>query len=293
MLAMDAEFVPRVKLMGFVSYQQPWIHFKRNVDEFILYIIKSGELHLREDGADFALRRGDAFLLEPNLDHEGTQKHVCDYYYIHFTHQGLLRRSADAPLSSAERTLIDNALYDASDDGTFYAVPKQFSLGDAALRETFRRLNEMLHLYRRKHHHRTIAALKFSELLIEMSREYLNHELQQGVKSKARMKVNALLDYIHQNYTNKMTGADIERIFECNYDYLNRMFRRMTGYTIVRYMNLVRIQHAKELIEATHLPVGEIGYLTGLEDPYYFSKLFKKYTGLSPLQYYKKMRVDS
>lgn len=52
----------------------------------------------------------------------------------------------------------------------------------------------------------------------------------------------------------------------------------------------VRINHAKELIEATHLPFGEIGYLTGLDDPYYFSKVFKKYVGATPSQYYKERR---
>lgn len=61
----------------------------------------------------------------------------------------------------------------------------------------------------------------------------------------------------------------------------------------MRYVNLIRINHAKELIEATHLSFGEIGYLTGLDDPYHFSKLFKKYAGVSPTQYYKRHRGET
>jgi methylphosphotriester-DNA--protein-cysteine methyltransferase len=68
------------------------------------------------------------------------------------------------------------------------------------------------------------------------------------------------------------------------------VFQEATGHTIARYVNRVRVDHAKELIEATHLSMNEIGYLTGLNDPFYFSKVFKKYVGLSPTQYYKKVR---
>lgn len=108
--------------------------------------------------------------------------------------------------------------------------------------------------------------------------------------SKSFIKVHALLDYIHQNYAGKITSSDIEQEFDCNYDYINRVFSKFTGHSIMRYVNLIRINHAKELIEATHLSFGEIGYLTGLDDPYHFSKLFKKYAGVSPTQYYKRHR---
>lgn len=58
MLAINVELMPKIKLMGFVSYKQPWIHFKRTTHECILYFIKSGELHLRENGIDYILKKG-------------------------------------------------------------------------------------------------------------------------------------------------------------------------------------------------------------------------------------------
>jgi YesN/AraC family two-component response regulator len=294
-LAVNVEFVPRVKLMGFVSYQNPWIHFKRNTDEYILYIIKSGELHIQENGVPHVLKKGDIFMLEPNLDHEGTQKQKCDYYYIHFVHPNIKHRSVDDIRTIAERSILEGALYDSQEDSSFCFFPKRFTLTDkTTLHQVLHNMNEILKLYRRKYYNRSLTALKFSELLVEISREYLESELQKdrGSNTKSYMKVHELLDYIHQNYTKKITSAEIEQNFECNYDYINRIFNKITGYTITRYVNMVRIQHAKELIEATHLSIGEIGYLTGLEDPYYFSKVFKKYTGRSPIQYYKKMKDD-
>ena len=56
------------------------------------------------------------------------------------------------------------------------------------------------------------------------------------------------------------------------------------------YLNILRINNAKQLISTTDLPFSEIAYLVGIEDRYYFSKLFRKMTGMSPTEYYKEVR---
>jgi YesN/AraC family two-component response regulator len=279
--------------MGFVSYTQPWIHFKRNVNEHILYFIKSGELHIRENGIPYVLKKGDIFLLEPNLDHEGIDPHICDYYYIHFVHPDIKPSNPEDLLSVAKDFILEeHTSYDAPYSSVCH-FPKRYTLSDKkSLHQTIHTMNEMLQLYRRKHFNRSLTALKFSELLIEISREHVIYRLQEhsGSSTKSYAKVHALLDYIHEHYADRITSEDIEQEFECNYDYINRIFTRVTGHPIMRYVNVVRINHAKELIEATHLSFSEIGYLTGLNDPFYFSKVFKKFVGLSPNQYYKKIR---
>lgn len=289
MLAVNLEYVPKIKLVGFVSYKTPWIHFKRSIDEYVLYFIKSGKLLIEENGIRYSLGRGDMFVLEPNLDHEGFDKHVCDYYYVHFEHPEMSRHAVTDAAALAKRYLFEDG------SSNICYLPKLSALGNkTSLHYAFHAMDEMLHLYRRKNYNRSLTALKLSELFIEISRDHLLNQLQKdsSKNTKSFMKVHALLDHIHQNYSQKITGSEIERKFECNYDYMNRIFNKITGRTITQYVNSVRIDHAKELIEATHLSIGEVGYLTGLNDPYYFSKVFKKHTGLSPSQYYKKIRED-
>jgi YesN/AraC family two-component response regulator len=296
MLAVNLEYVPKIKLVGFVSYKTPWIHFKRNIDEYVLYFIKSGKLHIEENGSRYTLGRGDMFVLEPNLDHEGFDKHECDYYYVHFAHPQMSWRDVKDTAALARRYLFeDGSAHSIQDSNTCY-LPKFSTLANkTSLHYTFHAMDEMLNLYQRKNYNRSLTALKLSELFINLSRENLLNQLQKesSKKTKSFIKVHALLDHIHQNYSQKIMGSEIEQRFECNYDYMNRIFNKVTGHTITQYVNLIRIDHAKELIEATHLSIGEIGYLTGLNDPYYFSKVFKKYTGLSPTQYYKKIREDA
>lgn len=291
MLAMNVGLVPKIVLMGFVSYTTPWIHFYRHTDEFILYVIKSGELHIQEDGVEYALKRGDMLLLEPGKEHEGTRKAACDYYFFHFHHPGLKAATDVNPAELARSYVLEDDAEQGEEPAHYF--PKHCAISDKnSFHQLQHAMNELLLLYRRKHYNRGLTALRFSELLIELSRDYFLNVLRKGGGrgSKAIAKVHALLDYIHLHYTDKMTSALIEQEFEANYDYLNRVFKEFTGYTIVKYVNKVRIQHAQELIRATHMSFGEIGYLTGLDDPYYFSKVFKQYVGLSPMQYYKKVR---
>jgi AraC-like DNA-binding protein len=292
MLQVNAGQVPTVTLIGYIAYTTPWIHFQRNTDEYVLYIIKNGELHLRENKVDYHLKRGDMLLLEPGLDLEGTKKSTCDYYYFHFKHPAMNREAISNAADLAKSMLVEEH---AADKELLYYIPKYSTISDkSSLSQILHASNELWRLYLRKQHfNRGITALHLLELLIELSRHYFWQTLQQsGSKgSKAAVKVHALLDFIHQHYTVKMNSAIIEQEFDSNYDYLNRIFKELTGYTIAKYVNKVRIGHAQELIKATHISFSEIGYLIGLDDPYYFSKVFKQFTGLSPAQYYKQARL--
>lgn len=293
MLMINAEQVPAVTLIGYVSYTTPWIHFQRNTDEYVLYIIKNGDLHLRENKVNYHLKRGDMLLLEPGLDLVGTKKATCDYYYFHFKHSTMNREHVSNAADLAKSMLFEEQEVDKK---PLYYIPKYCTISDkSSLSQTLHASNELWRLYLRKQHfNRGIAALHFLELLIELSRHFFLHTLQQSSSkgSKAAIKVHALLDYIHQHYTEKMNSSIIEQEFDSNYDYLNRIFKELTGYTIAKYVNKVRIDHAQELIKATHMSFSEIGYLIGLDDPYYFSKVFKQFTGLSPAQYYKQARTN-
>ncbi|AHV95696.1 AraC family transcriptional regulator [Paenibacillus sabinae] len=292
MLAVNIDLVPRITWMGFVSYKSPWVHFKRNVNEYIMYLIKSGELHMVEDGKEYILKKGDVLLLEPNLDHEGLEKHTCDYYYIHFKHPDMAPVNVEDPESFAKRFIFEDQ---GAEEDVKCCFPKHFTITDkSVLSQIYNSLNEMLQLYRRKNYNRSLTALKLSELFILLSRESLLEELQNSRKrtTKAIVKAHGLLDYIHTHYQSKITSRDIEALFECNFDYLNRTFNKLTGHSITHYINKVRIDQAQELLQATHLSIGEIAYLVGFGDIYYFSKVFKKYAGLSPAAYYKKIREE-
>lgn len=64
-------------------------------------------------------------------------------------------------------------------------------------------------------------------------------------------------------------------------DHFRRRFREATGQTPSRYMISLRMEHAKRLLSGGH-SVRQAALMSGYRDPYYFSKLFRQYAGVSP-----------
>lgn len=140
-------------------------------------------------------------------------------------------------------------------------------------------------------HKRRASALLHSFLLQTAHEHLLAKNSVQGRKiRKSDVIAEQLLRYLNQNYTKRLTSREIEELFEGNFDYLNRVFSTLTGSPVFAYLNILRINNAKQLISTTDLPFSEIAYLVGIEDRYYFSKLFRKMTGMSPTEYYKEVR---
>jgi len=65
------------------------------------------------------------------------------------------------------------------------------------------------------------------------------------------------------------------------------MFKKETGQNFINYLTNIRIEKAKELLRSTNLKSYEIAYKVGYDNPTYFSTVFKKLTGMTPLDYKK------
>lgn len=91
--------------------------------------------------------------------------------------------------------------------------------------------------------------------------------------------------YIHEHYTEKMTLSDIADHLKISPGYLSTSFSNYMNRTVSDYIAEVKIEHAKELIDSGEYLIYEIANQLGFENAYYFSKVFKKVTGMSPKNY--------
>lgn len=91
--------------------------------------------------------------------------------------------------------------------------------------------------------------------------------------------------YIHEHYKEKLMLSDIADHLKISSGYLSTTFSRYMNRTVSDYIAEVKIEHAKKLIDSGQYLIYEIADQLGFESAYYFSKVFKKVTGMSPKDY--------
>jgi two-component system response regulator YesN len=99
----------------------------------------------------------------------------------------------------------------------------------------------------------------------------------------------AVEQYITDNLKEDINLKDTATKFNLSPYYFSRTFKKVFGYNFSDYLNLIRINKAKKLLKDDSLSIKEICYLVGYSDPNYFSKVFKKYEGVTPTEYRDKL----
>lgn len=107
------------------------------------------------------------------------------------------------------------------------------------------------------------------------------------IPSKNNELVKKAIQYISQNFAETLTLEAVANQVHLNPAYFSTMFKQSTGSSFKEYLNMVRIEESKRLLANTDYSLIDIAVATGFEDQSYFSKVFKKFTGLTPKQYRK------
>jgi two-component system response regulator YesN len=93
-------------------------------------------------------------------------------------------------------------------------------------------------------------------------------------------------EFIEQHYADPdLSLNEVAALVNLSASYFSVVFSQETGHTFKEYLTDIRISKAKELLRMTGLRSADIAYQVGYNDPHYFSSVFKKHTGLSPIEF--------
>ncbi|MCR5746965.1 MAG: response regulator [Lachnospiraceae bacterium] len=98
-------------------------------------------------------------------------------------------------------------------------------------------------------------------------------------------RINDMLSYIAENYKEDLKLEDLANEFNFNYNYLSTYFTQHMHEGFSDYINRLRIDEACRLLKGTDTPISNVGMETGYSDHSYFSRVFKKLTGMTPSEY--------
>lgn len=91
--------------------------------------------------------------------------------------------------------------------------------------------------------------------------------------------------YIGQHLGENVTVQDIAAATGLHPSYCNTRFHALTGTSLKQYIHRCKTQQAQRLLRETARPISEIGTMLGYFDQSHFTRVFKKYAGMTPAQY--------
>ncbi|ASA23884.1 response regulator transcription factor [Paenibacillus donghaensis] len=123
---------------------------------------------------------------------------------------------------------------------------------------------------------------------LEMQIRGLRKAQAPAIHEKHRKAVQFMIEYIHTHYAEDITLELLASQLYISKNYLNQLFKKVTGETFTNYVIRVRIEKAKALLlDGSHL-IYEVSEMVGYQNVPYFSTLFKKYCGVSPSELMKR-----
>ncbi len=128
---------------------------------------------------------------------------------------------------------------------------------------------------------KTYETLK--EKTIDFIKEYCN--FTQSKLSGKSLAIQTALQYIEDNYMNKLTLDKVANYVYLNSSYLSQLFKKEMNMSFSDYVEQIRLKHAKILLKETDYSMNQIAEAVGFSSQNYFTRIFKKSTGLTPIKY--------
>jgi YesN/AraC family two-component response regulator len=97
--------------------------------------------------------------------------------------------------------------------------------------------------------------------------------------------------FIRQNFARDLSLEEVAAEINLAPAYFSRLFSQVTGTSFINYLTEVRIRRAKELLQGTNAKIKEISETVGYSNIYYFSRVFKNKTGVTPIEYRRQIRT--
>ncbi|GBG05964.1 DNA-binding response regulator [Paenibacillus agaridevorans] len=130
---------------------------------------------------------------------------------------------------------------------------------------------------------------QMQEWVLQFVEHYFSVE-NRSRKTPPKKEIIATQDYIRQHLQEKISVATLAGRIGYTESYFSHLYKKETGESIVEYMTRARLDKAKELLKSSDMKIYEIVELVGFMDPNYFTRQFKRFEGVTPLEYKNGLR---
>ena len=254
------------------SFQIP-VHWH---DEFEIIYVRSGFLTVSISGESYIGKTGEAFVVSPgNLHLMGSQSGTVDYYTFLFPLKYISFRTDD---------MLDEKLLEPLNSGHLMICPR--------VKDTAKELCEQLiKIYEAKNDEsesKITTQVRTKIILLQFILEMWKKGFVIENDTSGRNTVEKeMVSYIQQNFTGKISLREFGEQFHLSEKYISRNFKEHFHITLSQYVTYLRLEHAKQLLQDTDIPVTDVAMQSGYQNVSYFIRSFQKAYAVSPLKYRK------
>ncbi|MDV3106897.1 AraC family transcriptional regulator [Segatella copri] len=256
-------------------YPHATYHYRERtepIDQCVLIYCVKGSGKYSINGKQYEVKANQYFILPAMTPHAYASNNNDPWtiYWIHF--RGNL---ADYYAEGAEKpiTVSPNLSSRIADRNNIFE-DIFLTLSDGYTIENLRYTASMLHFY--------LGSLRY----LPLYRKY--HKKEQQNDKEIDTVINASLKFMEENIERQVTLQDISQYTGYSISHFSAIFKSHTGHSPLSYFNQLKIKKACELLDTTDMKINQISYKIGIDDSYYFSRLFTKTVGISPKKYREK-----
>jgi AraC-like DNA-binding protein len=132
------------------------------------------------------------------------------------------------------------------------------------------------------------------QLLLTAIRHFRESDHQHHAESSSPIyaTIMQIVKYISEHYMETISLEQLSSAYNLSPHYISRKFKEITGYSLVEYLQSIRILEAQTLLRETRLKVTEIAARVGFNDLSHFGRVFQQISGTTPLRYRKKTNLN-
>lgn len=250
------------------------------------YILSGSATHHLGDGFVHPVLSGDIFLIDPGALHYYSEVKNLKVCYLLLSQAGV-----QTYLGILESREIDSPVEQIPSTNVLPGMVQPKHLGAEIANEVETILDRIaLELETRQPRYQALVRALLTELFVLLSRLSLEEQSKSinGTETDINLtRISKVKTFIEEHYASDLRIADIARCASLAPQYLCRLFKNITGTSMIEYLTNVRIHQACILLRQTSLPITEICYRVGFNDLSHFIRTFRKTIDFTPSKYRK------
>ena len=277
--------VTKIVTIHYYEFDKSFTFAGERHDFWEMVYVDKGTVCVTRDTDKIILSQGDIIFHKPNEFHAikayGSEPNFFVISFVTGSPAMLFLEKHHARLDKMLKPFISAIIKEAE---MTYVIPKN----DPTLKKLTKRENAILG-------GEQFIKTYLEQLLILLIREIQmvgRSEVFPSKKSMENHLIESVKEYLEESATSSVKIADICRKLGYSKSYLCKLFREQTGSTIASYGIERKITLAKQLIRENRLNFTEISDKLAFDNPQYFSRVFKRVTGMSPTEFKRTLQIE-